>query len=436
MKCLKKTLMILLIFSMLMVEKELVYAAKKINITRNTSVKVGKTARIVLKNNKKKVVWKIKNARNAKIIKKSKVGCTVKGIKKGNAVVTAIISGKKYNCKIKVIKDEESSPHITSIVYDGTNADEVENSKGLIELVISDKIEEMDNEFFSPIKKDKNRIVSIRISSSVKEIGAEAVTFFQQLEKIVVDSRNKYYDSRENCNAIIKTSADTLLTGCNNTIIPDSVKKIGSYAFYGNAKQMNRINIPGNVLEIGYGAFDGCEKLEEVTISNGVEEILGGAFGRCGIRRIEIPSSVKRIGYACFYGCNNLEEIKVNKGNLYFDSRDNCNAIIATQTNVLVQGCAKTCIPNSVVSIEIKAFFSFDKLTKLELPVSVKNVSERSFYYCRNLEEIHIPISVNQIAEDAFEDCDKLKKIIWNEISYNEFSTFWNAFEKRNDLNE
>lgn len=51
------------------------------------------------------------------------------------------------------------------------------------------------------------------------------------LTTIIVDHNNPIYDSRENCNAIIKRSTSTLILGCENTIIPNSVTSIGKDAF-------------------------------------------------------------------------------------------------------------------------------------------------------------------------------------------------------------
>jgi len=46
-----------------------------------------------------------------------------------------------------------------------------------------------------------------------------------------VDGGNGKYDSRDNCNAIIETASNTLIAGCMNSIIPNSVTTIGNEAF-------------------------------------------------------------------------------------------------------------------------------------------------------------------------------------------------------------
>ncbi|MBQ6209968.1 MAG: leucine-rich repeat protein, partial [Prevotella sp.] len=72
------------------------------------------------------------------------------------------------------------------------------------------------------------------------------------------------YDSRNNCNAIIETSTNTLISGCKNTSIPNSVTTIGDGAFHG-CSGLTSITIPNSVTTIGDGAFHGCSGLTSIT---------------------------------------------------------------------------------------------------------------------------------------------------------------------------
>ena len=72
------------------------------------------------------------------------------------------------------------------------------------------------------------------ITYSVTSIGNNAFSYCSGLTSITVDVNNTVYDSRDNCNAIIRTDDNTLQTACKNTIIPTTVTSIGNNAFYGN----------------------------------------------------------------------------------------------------------------------------------------------------------------------------------------------------------
>ena len=86
------------------------------------------------------------------------------------------------------------------------------------------------------------------------------------LTNIVVASENTTYDSRDNCNAIIETSSNTLVVGCQNTIIPNSVTSIGEMAFA--MCSLASIEIPNSVISIGDWAFAMCSNLETVTLNS------------------------------------------------------------------------------------------------------------------------------------------------------------------------
>ena len=75
------------------------------------------------------------------------------------------------------------------------------------------------------------------------------------LEQLTVESGNPVYDSRDDCNAIIETNTNTLISGCKNTVIPNTVTTIGRASFYQLYGSLNSIVIPSSVTIIGSGAF-------------------------------------------------------------------------------------------------------------------------------------------------------------------------------------
>ena len=109
------------------------------------------------------------------------------------------------------------------------------------------------------------------------EIGSQAFWKCSNLERIKVNENNKVYDSRENCNAIIEKSSNTLIAGCKNTKVPSGVTKIGDGAFEG-CSGLTSITLPGSVKEISYRAFGDCSGLTSITLPESVTKIGDGAF--------------------------------------------------------------------------------------------------------------------------------------------------------------
>ena len=131
------------------------------------------------------------------------------------------------------------------------------------------------------------------IPDSVTKIGGCAFSYCGSLQSIVVTEGNTIYDSRKNCNAIIETESNTLVAGCSQTVIPNSVTQIGDSAFY-CCRTLQSIVIPNSVTKIGDGAFSVCSSLQSIVIPDSVKEIREGAFYLCtSLQSIIIPKGTK-----------------------------------------------------------------------------------------------------------------------------------------------
>ena len=106
-------------------------------------------------------------------------------------------------------------------------------------------------------------LTSVTIPDRVTRIGNYAFVGCTELTNICVNENNPVYDSRYNCNAIIRTADNTLIVGCQNTVIPDSVTSIGACAFQ-DCTGLTSTTIPNSVTSIGYSAFYGCDALQDV----------------------------------------------------------------------------------------------------------------------------------------------------------------------------
>ena len=147
----------------------------------------------------------------------------------------------------------------------------------------------------------------LNIPSNVESIGGN--TFgYDAFSGIVVDPENSVYDSRENCNAIITTSTNELITGCKNSVIPDDVTAIGYCAFRG-VTGLTSIDIPNSVTSIGENAFAFCYDLTgDLTIPNSVTTIGASAFFDCQAfdGTLTIGENVSYIGDYAFRNCPNF----------------------------------------------------------------------------------------------------------------------------------
>ncbi len=244
-------------------------------------------------------------------------------------------------------------------------------------------------------------LTSVTIPNSVTSIGDAAFAGCTGLTSIVVDEENSVYDSREGCNAIIETATNTLITGCKNTIIPNSVTVINDYAFAGYTS-LTSITIPNSVTSIGDYAFDNCSGLTSVTIPNSVTSIGARAFGGCWrLTSITIPNSVTSIGNLAFEWCEALTSVT-----------------IPNSVTSIGQGAFRDCtgltsitIPNSVTSIGSEAFCDCTGLTEITIPNSVTSINNRTFAGCTGLTSVTIGKSVTDINVTTFEGCSGLTDI-------------------------
>lgn len=190
-------------------------------------------------------------------------------------------------------------------------------------------------------------------------------------------------------------------TSLENVNIPASVKSIGDGTFW-ECKSLKHIDIPDSVTSIGTSAFSGCKSLNGVVIPDSVTSIGVYAFSHCeSLTELNIPAAVNSIEREAFWGCSSLGTITVDDNNSFYDSRDNCNALIETGTDTLLRGCVNTRIPDTVRVIGSYAFDSIETLTSITIPDSVTSIEKFAFYDCTSLKSVTVPASVTYIGDYA-----------------------------------
>ena len=170
------------------------------------------------------------------------------------------------------------------------------------------------------------------------------------------------------------------------------------------------IIIPEGVTSLSSNAFNGCDQLISITIPNSVTSIGANVFSLCGLTSIIISKYVINIDSTAFNN-SRLTSITVEEENPKYDSRNNCNAVIETNTNTLIAGCDNSVIPNSVTSIGDDAFHDCYIPTSIIIPNSVTSIGDRAFKYCIGLTSVTIPNSVISIGYAAFQECNRLASV-------------------------
>ena len=166
-----------------------------------------------------------------------------------------------------------------------------------------------------------------------------------------------------------------------------------------------------------YSLFDGCKDLVSVSFPEIVTTIEASNFDGCtNLYAVSIPSSVNDIrlpnsNVGLFKNSGDISFIVVDEDNQTYDSRNFCNAIIETSSNILIVGGKDTIIPNTVVSIGDGAFYGRTGLTSIMIPDSVTSIGRNAFSHCSGLTNITIPNSVTSIDNSAFTDCTGLTSI-------------------------
>jgi len=138
------------------------------------------------------------------------------------------------------------------------------------------------------------------------------------------------------------------------------------------------------VVKIGKWALTGINGMTSVDIPNTVTSIDEFAFRYSGLTSFELPANVTYVGRYALSALSNVTSVKVAKGNPNYDSRDNCNAIIETATNILQFGYKISTIPASVKELGIDAFYNLYDFT-LTIPSTITKIGDATFQLCENL---------------------------------------------------
>lgn len=247
---------------------------------------------------------------------------------------------------------------------------------------------------------------SIYLPASVNEIGNNA---FQGSGLSYTE------DSKGNAQQI-----DVNGTNVKSVIIPEGVKKIGSFAF-GNCKAIKAISIPKSIESLGMGSFQNSGIVKAVMQNDSKYESLGDStFQGTNLTNVVIPNNVKILGSSAFEDCLSLNSVTLQEGLTKIEGAvfKNCSllkelTIPSTVEQIgyrYLDGCNDMTIAfNSLPyikynyhGVDCKDAYSYDGIIKKAIVTDkVTEIPERYFENATSLNELVLSEGLTGISENA-----------------------------------
>lgn len=245
-------------------------------------------------------------------------------------------------------------------------------NKGLTRVTIPSTVKEIGRNAFY----DCERIREIYLPDSVVKVGAGAFSWCLNLKELRVPDKLSDIGRRAFYPTYVTTHADE-----DFVLLGDSVL----VAYLGEPYY---VVIPSYV-KIVADVFYASEEVEEVVISEGVQQINDSAFFGCSeLERVEVPSTVKKIGDWAFYGCPKLRDVSIPDG--------------AEVGSYAFGACEKLkSVSVNCEEVSPAAFEYCTRLNNVTLGKKVKTIGAYAFYGCEELSALKLPKSVEQIGESA-----------------------------------
>ena len=225
-------------------------------------------------------------------------------------------------------------------------------------------------------------------------------------------------------------------------VIPETVTRIYSYAFYG-ATCLTSVIIGDSVTSIDVAAFSECRGLTSLTIGNSVTNIGDYAFYYCTnfTGSLIIPNSVTSIGMYAFSYCNGVNAIyytgNINQWcNIQFRGIESNPLFFAHNLYIDNELVTDLVIPETVTEIS-NAFYGITCLISLRIPNSVTRIGNYAFHNSINLESITVCVETPPIlGYRVFEGVNKSIPIYvpCGAINYYTSASGWNEFTNYQEI--
>ena len=244
------------------------------------------------------------------------------------------------------------------------------------------------------------------------------------------------------------TARINALSRLTEITIPDTVERIGEFAFRGCS--FTAFEMPSSLKTIITGAFAYCKKLTEISIPYGVTAIPGECFTDCtSLVSVTLPNSVTKVGENAFDKCSKLKTVRFRgtqaqwnsveinaNGNTYllratFQFATNpCgdqaewqvigSSLVITGSGEMWSGMTQPAawkqatyiaVDEGITVIGSGVFEGLDQVTSVVLPDSLLEIGAAAFNECVRLSQINFPAGLEYIGANAFSLCSSLKEI-------------------------
>ena len=234
--------------------------------------------------------------------------------KSGTITLPSKINGKTVeNLAMGAFTNNKTITNVTIPgSYERLNAWNFQECKNLKELTLLNGVQYLSYFGFQNCTSLKK--VTLPNSITFKSMEIASFNNCTSLTEYVVDKTNKNYTTVD---GVVYTKDMKTLVRCpsgkTKITVPSTVETIGYAAFFGCTK-LEQVILPDSLKKIEDSAFDVCKSLKEINIPEGVTTIERFAFSACtSLQSITIPSSVKSFGDAVFgwEGTDHLKKITI-----------------------------------------------------------------------------------------------------------------------------
>lgn len=337
------------------------------------------------------------------------------------------VSGKMMNFGIKVDKQTGSGAYKLTLVSESITPwenDQVSHDATAKEYIVINSTPGGLKNAITAANKDYTQVRNLKITG---QINAKDFYFMRDsmlrlsalnLKEVRIKGWGKNEENEENMDDQIPNSAFYFIqtvggsNSLNRIVLPDTLKSIGSNAFYGCKYLSGSLIIPEGVTEIKRGAFNGCIGLNGILslpstlkkLGNRGEDDMGdegtdyygGVFQNCRnlTGNLILPDNLELIRGYCFSGCSGLYgELRLpaklkRMGNCAFSS---CSGFTGSLS-----------IPQGITALPSEAFHNCGFNGTLTLHNGITNIANDAFANCHFKGELHLPKSLKVISENAF----------------------------------